>query len=75
MNYLSLKNKLLAVFIFLLCTNFSSAEIVKKIIVEGNERVNIETIKIFGKVNAFFSLRNFIDSFFFFVNVSLVHGK
>jgi len=58
MNYLSLKNKLLAVFIFLLCTNFSSAEIVKKIIVEGNERVNIETIKIFGKVKVGDDLKN-----------------
>ena len=50
MNNLSIKNKLLAVFIFLLSTSFSSAEIVKKIIIDGNERVNSETIKIFGKV-------------------------
>ena len=58
MNYLSLKNKVLAVFIFLLCTNFSSAEIVKKIVVDGNERVNIETIKIFGKVKVGDDLNN-----------------
>ncbi len=50
MNYLSLKNKLLAVLIILLSTNFSSAEVVKKIIIDGNERVNTETVKIFGKV-------------------------
>jgi len=49
MNYLSLKNKLLAVLFFLLISSFSSAEIVKKIIIDGNERVNTETIKIFGK--------------------------
>ena len=50
MNNLSLKNKLLAVLIILFSTNFSSAEIIKNIIIDGNERVNSETIKIFGKV-------------------------
>ncbi len=50
MNNLSIINKLLAVLIFLLSTNFASAEIVNKIIINGNERVNSETIKIFGKV-------------------------
>ena len=50
MNYLSIKNKLLVLLFFLLSMSFSYAEIVKKIIIDGNERVNFETIKIFGKV-------------------------
>ena len=47
---LSLKKELLAVLFFLFSTTMSSAEIVKKIVIDGNERVNFETIKIFGKV-------------------------
>ena len=46
------------VLIFLLSTSFSSAEVVKKIIIEGNERVNSETIKIFGKVKVGNDLNN-----------------
>ena len=34
----------------MLCSSYSFAEIVKKIEIEGNERVNSETIKIFGGV-------------------------
>ena len=47
---LSIKNKLLVILFFLFSTTFSSAEIVKKIIIEGNERVNYQTVEIFGKV-------------------------
>ncbi len=36
--------------IFLLCSSYSFAEIVKKIEIVGNERVNSETIKIFSGV-------------------------
>ncbi len=50
MNNLSIKNKLLILIFLLLSTTFSSAEVVKKIVIDGNERVNSETIKIFGKV-------------------------
>ncbi len=45
-----IKNKLVIFFIFMLCSSYSFAEIVKKIEIEGNERVNSETIKIFGGV-------------------------
>jgi outer membrane protein insertion porin family len=43
-----MKNKLAVIFIFLLCSSNSFAEIVKKIEIDGNERVNSETIKIFS---------------------------
>jgi len=46
-----MKIKLVTILIFLLCTSYSFAEIVKKIEIEGNERVNTETIKIFGGVS------------------------
>ncbi len=46
-----IKNNLIALFIFFLGTSNISAEIIKKIIVDGNERVNVETIKIFGGVS------------------------
>ncbi len=46
-----IKNKLIIVFISLICISHSAAEIVKEIIIEGNERVNAETIKIFGNVS------------------------
>ena len=46
-----IKNKLIIIFISLICTSHSVAEIVKEIIIEGNQRVNAETIKIFGNVS------------------------
>ena len=46
----SLKNKVLIILFFLFSISFSNAEIVKNIVIEGNERVNSETIKIFGKI-------------------------
>ena len=45
-----MKNKLAVMIIFLLCSSYSFAEIVKKIEIVGNERVNSETIKIFSGV-------------------------
>ena len=45
-----MKNKLAVIIIFLLCNSYSFAEIVKKIEIEGNQRVNSETIKIFGGI-------------------------
>ena len=45
-----IKNKLVIILIFLLFSSYSFAEVVKKIEIEGNERVNTETIKIFGGV-------------------------
>ena len=45
-----IKNKLITILIFLLFSSYSFAEIVKKIEIEGNERVNSETIKIFGGI-------------------------
>ena len=46
-----MKNKLAIIFIFLLYSSYSFAEIVKKIEIVGNERVNSETIKIFGGIS------------------------
>ena len=45
-----MKNKLMIMLILLLCNSYSFAEIVNKIEIIGNERVNSETIKIFGEV-------------------------
>ena len=45
-----MKNKLVIILILLLCNSYSFAEIVNKIEIIGNERVNSETIKIFGGV-------------------------
>jgi len=50
MNCRSIKIKFFALIIFLFSATFSYAEIVKEIIIDGNDRVNSETIKIFGKV-------------------------
>ena len=36
---------------FLLFTNFLSAEIVKKIEINGNERISDETIKVYGNIS------------------------
>ena len=51
MIFRSLKNKLILIITFLLISNFASAEVVKKIIIEGNDRVNSETIKVFGGIS------------------------
>ena len=51
MIFQSLKNKLILIITFLLISNFASAEIVKKIVIEGNDRVNSETIKVFGGIS------------------------
>ena len=45
-----MKNKLAIILILLLCSSYSFAEIVKKIKITGNDRVNSETIKVFGGV-------------------------
>ena len=45
-----MKNKLAVIIIFLLCSSYSFAEIVNKIEIVGNERVNSETIRIFGGI-------------------------
>ena len=45
-----MKNKLAVIIIFLFCSTYSFAEIVKKIEIVGNERVNSETIRIFGGI-------------------------
>ncbi len=47
----SLKNKVLIIFVFIFCISYSNAEIVKDIVIDGNTRVNSETIKIFGGLN------------------------
>ena len=46
-----LKKIIGSVIILLFSIVYSTAEIVKSIIIEGNERVNSETIKIFGEVS------------------------
>ena len=45
-----MKNKLAIILILLLCSSYSFAEIVKKIKITGNDRVNSETIKVFGGI-------------------------
>ena len=47
----SMKSKLYAIVILLFLTSNSFSEIVKQIYISGNERVNSETIKIFGGFN------------------------
>ena len=51
MIYQSIKNKLIILLFVLLYSVHSNAEIVSKIIIDGNERVNTETIKVFGGVS------------------------
>ena len=46
-----LKKIIGSVIILLFSIVYSTAEIVKSIIIEGNERVNSETIKIFAEVS------------------------
>ena len=36
--------------IFLLMTCTASAEVVKKILVDGNKRISVETIKVYGEI-------------------------
>ncbi len=48
MNKQTLKNKLAAFIFFMFFCTYSYSEIVNNFIVEGNNRVNSETIKIFG---------------------------
>ena len=36
--------------IFLLMTSTASAEVVKKILVDGNKRISVETIKVYGEI-------------------------
>ena len=45
-----IKNYLIVIFIFFLSSSNLSAKTVKEIIIDGNERVNSETIKVFGGV-------------------------
>ena len=46
-----LKYQLIIFFILISTLTYSKSEIVKDIKISGNERVNVETIKIFGKVS------------------------
>ncbi len=50
MIYQSLKNRFIAILFLLLTTNIAYGEIIEKIIIEGNERVNTETVKMFGGI-------------------------
>ena len=43
--------KILIIIYLLLFTNTLSAEIIKKIEIEGNERVSEETIKVYGGIS------------------------
>ena len=77
----SVKNKLLIILILLMSATHLSAEIVKEIVVNGNQRVNSETIKIFGEVSVNDDLSNndlndilkklYNTNFFESVNLSL----
>ena len=51
MIYRFLKYQLIIFFILISTLTYSKSEIVKDIKISGNERVNVETIKIFGKVS------------------------
>ncbi len=57
MKYFNLIIKIIIVYFFFLWS-FALSEIVKKIIIDGNDRISTETIKMFSKVTA----SDFIDS-------------
>ena len=46
----SIKIKLVAALLMLMCTSHGYSDVVTDIVIKGNERVNSETIKIFGKI-------------------------
>jgi len=48
MNKQTIKNQLIALLFFMFMCNYSQSEIIKDVVIEGNTRVNSETIKIFG---------------------------
>ena len=48
MNKQTIKNQLIALIFFIFICNYSQSEIIKDVVIEGNKRVNSETIKIFG---------------------------
>ena len=50
MIYQSFKNKFISILFLLFTTNIACGEIIEKIIIEGNERVNTETVKMFGGI-------------------------
>ena len=51
MTYQSIKNKLTIILLILFVSNVSYADTVKEILITGNERVNTESIKLFGKIS------------------------
>ena len=76
--------KLIITLYFVLFTNILSAEIVKKIEIEGNDRVSNETIKVYGDVSINQNVDNFkineiiknlySTNFFEDINVSVSNG-
>jgi len=77
----NIKKKLFIIFIYLISITHLSAEIVNEIVVTGNQRVNTETIKIFGGISVNDDLNNndlnnilkklYNTNFFETVNLSL----
>tara|TARA_A100001011_G_scaffold398332_1_gene502369 strand:+ start:521 stop:2749 length:2229 start_codon:yes stop_codon:yes gene_type:complete len=51
--------KLILTLIFLLLSNISFAEVIKKIEIEGNERISDETIKVYGEIKLNQNVDNF----------------
>lgn len=76
--------RLIITIYFLLFTNILSAEIIKKIEIEGNDRVSDETIKVYGDISINQNIDNFkineiiknlySTNFFEDINVSLTNG-